>query len=311
MRRLLVLALLVGVPLSDASASGPLGPNTLAVGEGAVWVGFGDGRVVRISQGIRPRRTVVAPKITGFIGGIAVGFGSVWVARHDSTVLRLDAKTGRMRARLAPGWSPTYIDAGLAAVWVVDSSRRTLFRVEPATNRVTGRVRIPGTPMGLAVGAGAVWVAAAPGSVTGVHGRRIVWKIRPATLRRDRLSRADCDVSLHAAGVRLWILENCEGSVHSINTRTGRRHPPRPTLRDAWWLTAAFDALWVSNGSAVARIGTRGVAARIDVDAHAIAPSRRWLWVLDMGNGITGWLRRIDPATNRLAGRPIRLSARQ
>jgi hypothetical protein len=309
-RRLCFLGLLALVPLSNASASGPLGPNALAVGEGAAWVGFGDGRVVRVPMEIRPQRAVIPPKISGFVGGIAVGFGSVWVARHDSTVLRLDTKRGRVRARLAPGWTPSYVDAGLAAVWVVDSGRRTLFRVEPMTNRVTGRVRIPGTPMGLAVGAGAVWVAAAPGPITGVRGRRVVWKIRPATLSRDLLLRADCNVSLHAAGVRLWVLDNCDGSVRSINTRSGRWHPPRSTLRGAWWLAPAFDALWVSNGSAVARIGSRGVTARIDMDAHALAASRRWLWVLDMGNGITGWLRRIDPETNRVVGHRIRLSAR-
>jgi hypothetical protein len=259
---------------------------------------------------IRPRRTVVRPKLTGFVGAIATGFGSVWVARHDSSVLRLDGTTGRVLARLEPGWAPSYVDAGLAAVWVVDSGRRTLFRVDPVTNRVTGRVRIRGTPIGLAVGGGAVWITAAPGPIIGFRGRRVVWKVRPATLTAHRLLSAGCNLSLHAAGVRLWVLDNCNGSLRSINTRSGRWHELRPTIAGARSLTIAFDSVWVADGSTVARIGSRGIVARIDVRGHALAASRRWLWVLDMGNGVTGWLRRIDPDTNRLAGHAIRLSAR-
>ena len=190
-------------------------------------------------------------------------------------------------------------------MWVVDSGRRTLYRVDPVTNRVTGRVEIPGSPMGVTVGAGAVWVAAAPGPISGLRGRRVVWKVLPTTLAVRRLLRTDCNVSLHAAGVRLWVLDNCDGSLHSINTRTGRWDDPRSTLRGAWWLTAAFGSVWVSDGATVARVG----GPRIDVKGHMVAASRRWLWVLDMGNGITGWLRRIDPETNRVVGHRIRLSA--
>jgi hypothetical protein len=299
-------AALVAIQLPSADASGVHGPTVLAFGNGAAWVGFGDGRVVRVPAGIRPRRTVVPPKLTGYVGGITTGFGSVWVARHDSTVLRLDSKTGRVIARLAPGWAPSYVDAGLAAVWVVDSGRKILFRVDPVTNRVTGRVAIPGTPMSVAVGAGAVWVSAASGPITGLRGRRVVWKILPATLGVRRLLRADCNLSLHAAGVRLWLLDNCDGSLRSINTRSGRWAEPRSTLPGAWWLTAAFGSVWVSEGTTVARLGGPGIRVR----GHMLAASRRWLWVLDMGNGITGWLRRIDPETNRVVGHRIRLSAR-
>lgn len=308
MRLLAFLAcgVLAGIQLPGADASGARGPITLAVGNGAAWAGFGDGRVVRVPVAIRPQRTVVAPKITGYVGAIATGFGSVWVARHDSTVLRLDGRTGRIRARLAPAWAPSFVDAGLAAVWVVDSGRRTLYRVDPVTNRVTGRVKIPGNPMGLAVGAGAAWVTAAPGRITGHRGRRVVWKVDPLMLRVRRLLRADCNVSLHAAGVRLWVLDNCDGSLRSINTRTGRWTVPQPTLPGAWGLTSAFGSVWVSDGATVNRVG----GPRIDVKGHALAASRRWLWVLDMGNGITGWLRRIDPETNRVVGHRIRLSAR-
>jgi hypothetical protein len=303
---LLACGVLAAIQLPGADASGPRGPTALAVGNGAAWVGFGDGRVVRVPMTIRPRRTVVRPKLTGFVGGIATGFGSVWVARHDSTVLRLDGKTGRVLAEIAPGWAPSYVDAGLAAVWVVDSGRKTLFRVDPVTNRVTARVRIPGSPMGLAVGAGAVWVAAAPGPITGLRGRRVVWKVRPATLAVRRLLVADCNVTLHAAGVRLWVLDNCDGALRSMNTRTGRWAEPRSTLPGAWRLTTSFGSLWVSDGATVVRTG----GTRIDVPGHMLASSRRWLWVLDMGNGITGWLRRIDPETNRVVGHRIRLSAR-
>jgi hypothetical protein len=312
-RLLAVLACsaLAAIQLPGAGASGPRGPTTFAVGQGAVWVGFGDGRVVRVPAAIRPQRTVVSPKASasGYVGGVASGFGSVWIARHDSSVLRLDDKTGRLIAVLDPGWEPSYVAAGLAAVWVVDSGHKTLFRVDPMTNRVTGRMRIRGTPMGLAVGAGAVWLAAAPGPITGLRGRRVVWKVHPATLTVRRLLRAECNVSLHAADVRLWVLDNCDGHLRSIDTRTGRWTISGFTLPRASAVTSAFGAVWVGNGSTVARVGARGTMVVLPVKGHALAASRRWLWVLDMGNGITGWLRRIDPETNRLVGHRIRLSA--
>ncbi|MBA2361824.1 MAG: hypothetical protein H0V79_13000 [Actinobacteria bacterium] len=54
----------------------------------------------------------------------------------------------------------------------------------------------------------------------------------------------------------------------------------------------------------------RRVVARIAANGGSLAATGDAVWLLGMGNGVAGWLRRLDPAKSRLAGRPIRLASR-
>jgi streptogramin lyase len=306
-RRLFLTAVvLAALQLSSASASGPMGPVSLAVGYGSVWVGYGDGRIVRVDPESRRLSTVVRPLITGFVASMATGFGSVWAVRHDGTLVRLDGRTGRVRASILGRWGDIAVGAGY--VWVT-SGERVLVRIDPRTNTVTGRRRVPGRLWGdLAAGRRRVWFQTIPslGPATGPAGPRMVWRLHPRTLALSRVMRMSCDARFAVAGV-LWALDTCAGTVQ----RPGR--PPVEVARGGNDLTIGAGALWIAEGLTVHRVdtGRRVVAARIPADGESIRTSRDAIWLLDMGDGVVGWLRRIDPRTNRIAGRPIRLSARQ
>jgi hypothetical protein len=122
-----------------------------------------------------------------------------------------------------------------------------------------------------------------------------------------------CDATLQPVGASLWVLDNCDGSLQRFDAERGALSPPLKTSAGAWGLASGFGSVWLADGGRVVRIDpNRGaVVARIRVEANAVAAGARFVWVLDMWDVAGGWLRRIDPATNRLVGRPIRLSARQ
>lgn len=83
--------------------------------------------------------------------------------------------------------------------------------------------------------------------------------------------------------------------------------------RNVWSIAPGFGSIWASDGVFVYRVEPERprVTAKIWVTGEQLAVGERAVWVLDdEDDGVTGSLRRIDPTTNRLVGRPIRLSAR-
>ncbi len=87
---------------------------------------------------------------------VAIGVGAVWVlgaGARDYQVLRVDPATGEVtaRTRFPASSRVTSLDVGLGAVWVVSSSRATLYRINPRSAAVTGRTdlgRRAGRPKG-------------------------------------------------------------------------------------------------------------------------------------------------------------------
>ena len=309
MRRLTLLALVV--LFAGSSDARPLkggGPWSLAVGYGSVWVGYCDGRVDRVDAETRRITRILPRQITACVASLATGFGSVWAARHDGTVVRIDGRTGRVLATLSTAWFPSDVAAGRGFVWVADNER-ALFRVDPRTNRVTGRKRVPGRLWGdVAAGRGGVWVQTVParrGPLTGPVGPRVVWQIHPRTLAAIRTMRLDCDGRL-AVTTTLWVLDTCDGTV------TRRGGPRIDVSHGGSDLAIGAGSLWVAEGLTLHRvdIARRAVAARIAAKGFAVRVGAGAAWVLDHGDGTVGWLRRIDLKTDRVAGQPIRLSAR-
>jgi class 3 adenylate cyclase/streptogramin lyase len=165
-------------------------PTTVdvAVGEGSVWMGTGDGRLLRLDP--YTERQAWARGLDP-IDSIAVGFGSVWtvdvfgstITPYDPTSLEpvttfdvpdgidalvvgeeklwalfrtlgslaeIDPVTGPTGRGVQVGETPTAIAAGLGAIWVADRDG-TIRRVDEATRQVTELTRIDGEPRGLAV----------------------------------------------------------------------------------------------------------------------------------------------------------------
>jgi streptogramin lyase len=321
-RRLALLAILVLLAGSaEARTFKGGGPYSLAVGYGAAWVGFGDGKVTRIdAESLRPVSRRLGSGVTGFaVTSLAAGFGSMWAASSSYPVHRLDPRTGVVRATVAnqPGrWtgSGSLVATGAGFVWAVDYQRNAIFRVSPRTNRIGRRVVLRHRIRGIAAGPAGVWVQTVPGrgSVIGPDGPRIVSRLDPRTMRPHRALRLTCDASLQPVGRSVWVLDNCTGDLRRFDARTGELGARIETAPGAWGLTIGFGSLWVSTGSSVRRIdpARRAVIARVEVDGQFVAAGERFVWVLS-SDGTTGRLRRIDPATTRTVGRPIRLSARQ
>jgi streptogramin lyase len=320
-RRLAVLAalvLLVG-PAEARTLKGN-GPVSLAVGYGAVWIGSGDGTVTRVdARTLNKVERRLSPLVAGFyIGSLASGFGSIWVAPNSTPLHRLDPRTGAVQAKVSnqPGrWSgsASLVATGAGFVWAGDYQRNAIFRVDARTNRIGRRKSLPHRLRGLVAGAGGVWVQTIPGRgpITGPNGPRIVSRVDPQTLRVHRAFRTDCDASLQPAGRSLWVLDNCDGALRRFDVRTGTLGDPIETSPGAFGLTSGFGSVWVSDGSTVRRVHGGRVAARIPVRGPILAAGDRFVWVLDVGDGVTGWLRRIDPSTNHIVGRPIRLAGRR
>jgi hypothetical protein len=317
-RRLAVLAL---VALSAVSADArPLkgqGPTTIANGYGAVWVGFGDGTVTRVDErtlALRSRRLGRAGH--SYILSIATGAASVWVAPSGLAVHRLDPRTVTVRGtvRNQPGvWTGagTQVVVGAGFAWIADHERNAVLHASLRTNRVARRTVVHGRLRSIAAGAREVWVQVVPtvGPIRGPEGTRVVSRLDPRTMRLRRAFRTSCDSSLLPTGQSLWVLDNCDGTLRRFDVRAGRLSTPL-AVSGTWGLSAGFGSLWVSGGTTVRRVSDGRVVAAIPARGLAAA-GQIFVWVLDMGDGVTGWLRRVDPATNRLVGRPIRLSARQ
>lgn len=142
-------------------------------------------------------------------------------------------------------------------------------------------------------------------------GERRLYRIEPGVNRLyGGEVRPDCDSRL-AVGVRAaWLLDTCTGNVIRIdhaNVRpsgstvaTGKRST---TVMTASGITASADALWVGRHDSAVRIDPLAgrVVATVSVPTTLIAVGRRGVWLLDP----LGWIRRVDPATNRVVGRPV------
>jgi streptogramin lyase len=316
-RRLLLVALVSLLPgAADARPLKGAGPSVIATGYGAVWIGFGNGTVMRVDERtLQVRYHMLDPTRRAYILSIATGLGSVWVAPSGLPIHRLDPRTGAVRAtiRNQPGvWSgaPAQVAVGAGYAWLANHERNAVLRVNVPTNRIGRRAAVTGRLRSIAAGKQAVWVQTVPkeGPVTGPEGTRFVSRLDPRTMRFRRAFRTSCDVSLLPSGGSVWVLDGCAGALSRFDARSRRLSQPL-VVAGAGALSAGFGSIWISGGRAVRRFRHGRVAAQVRVPG-IVAAGERYVWVLDPGNGVTGWLRRIDPSRNRVVGPPITLSSR-
>jgi DNA-binding beta-propeller fold protein YncE len=138
------------VPFAAASATIDVGayPESIAVGEGAVWVGRRNGELVRIDPATN--KVVAKRDIGSAIVDVAVGNGGVYVAS-------------------TPHGEPIQWISGMAA--------DTIYRIDPATNKITDGWNVGASQMRLAVNEQGVWFLANTNG--GDHGE--VHLLDPAT----------------------------------------------------------------------------------------------------------------------------------
>jgi hypothetical protein len=137
-------------------------PRSLVAAFGSLWVGTGEGRVVRVEPDtdlIEKSWTLPnAGKSSAFFpergaGWLAVGGGAVWAASAQA-ISRIDPRTSRMKSRESSVWGP--LAYGFGSVWVLGDE---LERVSPRTLRRIDTVNLANGFVGLVAGSGAVWVA--------------------------------------------------------------------------------------------------------------------------------------------------------
>jgi streptogramin lyase len=148
--------------VSLGSPANPVAAADVAVGGGFVWLGLGDGRLIRFDPrtGRDDVRTGLDP-----IDAIAFGDGAVWtVDVFGGTVSAYDPETMRPRAEIPAGGADAIV-VGNTGVWVLSRSVGTLSRIEPSTLDVSSVVQVGPTPTGLAAGSGAIWVGDKDGMI--------------------------------------------------------------------------------------------------------------------------------------------------
>jgi serine/threonine protein kinase/streptogramin lyase len=152
-------------------------PGTIAVGEGAVWIGVeGDyplGVHLATVHKIDPQsnQDVASIPIEGALVWVVIttGGGAVWAVGNAGNLVRIDPSTTQAQAITDLGEPPGAIALADGALWVA-SVRGEVLKVDPATGRVEARVPGGGSPGGLqgtgtreaqlaiAVGDGIIWV---------------------------------------------------------------------------------------------------------------------------------------------------------
>ena len=144
----------------DVTGRAPYSPNgSVAVGEGWVWVVFGDSTLARVEpSAVRVSGSTIAG---GQPAGVVVGSGSVWISNSDSSTVQRFAPTtfeeGPLKT-ITVGRRPTGMAAGEGAIWVAITGEDLLARIDPGSASFT-TIPVGDGPTAVAVGADAVWVA--------------------------------------------------------------------------------------------------------------------------------------------------------
>jgi serine/threonine-protein kinase len=206
-----------GAPSSPPDAfTGPV----LAADEGGAWLVGVDGRqrayLMRVFSGLRGKREF---RLQDEPLAVAVGYGFVWVVvrgSHDNQVLRIDPLTGEITKRHRfPTSSPIDgIAVGLGSVWVVASSRATLFRLDPGSAKLTGQVDLGERAARPEVVPASIWV-----SVSDYRGNTLV--VDPRTLFFEQLGCCSPKKGYFTFGYgSIWQYDTPSGSVVRYDVRS-------------------------------------------------------------------------------------------
>jgi serine/threonine-protein kinase len=259
---------------------------------------------------LRLEHLLVAVGALLLVGGIAAaavivtsGGGRV-VSIAPNSVGVIDPKTNRVVQGIAVGDTPTAVQVGESAVWVLNSNEQTVSRIDPTTRAV---VRTTGTgpvPNDLAVGDGSVWVSSSTHALT---------QIDPEAGVTERTTTIPLLAQHPLAGSGPSSVATGPTSVWATNTFTVARIEPKPVREFAITDAGCCDGIalsegsvWVTSDSGVVRIDPRtGAKTRIELPFSSpyVAAGAGAVWVTDQQHDSV-W--QIDPRTNRVT-RTIRV----
>jgi hypothetical protein len=294
-----------------------------AVAPGLLARRAGQSPVPTVEEPVVPGRPVVAARIRldRPFSDVDVGFGATWVASQGA-LLRIDPQTNRVVATIPTPVSGenASIAFGEGAVWVTSGQANgVVYRVDPTANRVTATIGVPGGAFGIVVAAGTVWVTQFlpepdPGIVARIDARsnRLLSPVEVPNMPG----------AIRAGFDAVWVTSRY--SVSRIDPHSGAVTQPLRRVGDV--RAVGGGALWGSYANSAADAGvqridpvTGQVVATIRIpNGVLIAFGLGTLWVAQDASSIAsggnahdrsepGKLYRIDPAANRVLGRPVPL----
>jgi hypothetical protein len=303
---LCTVVLVVATCTADVAAKGLKGdgPTSIAAGFGSVWIGFGSGDIVRFdaSSG-NPQASISG---IAYVHAITVAFGAIWVVAGG--VARVDPATGVTRnVRGLADADLVEVAGGAGALWVVDGGSNEILRIDPRRVKVTARIRVPGRAWGVAAGTHQILVLSVPhrGPVTGPSGTRFLQRL---DLRTGRLSaaraRLSCDAGMAVGFGAVWTLDACTGSLSRLDARTLRLERQRKLGVLSQTPALGFGSVWLASRGGVRRIDptTLRTVAVIPARSLTVVVGDAAVWAFDPAHDM---LRKIDPLTNRVVGKPI------
>ena len=288
----------------------------------------GQSPVPTVDEPVVPGRPVVVARVrldrsfSGSLNAIGAGAGAVWVAGQGA-LLRIDPQTNRVVATIPTPLTGQYasIAFGEGAVWVTSGQDDgVVYRVDPAANRVTAAIGVPGGAFGIVVAAGTVWVTqylpeADPGIVARIDARSNRLRSPVEVPNMPGMIRYGLDA--------VWVTSRF--TVSRIDPHSGVVTQPLHRVGDVRAVGAG--SLWGTFADSegdfgVQRIdpGIGRVVATIRIRCCAVMAfglGTLWLAGLEEPTVTPGGneparpkpprLYRIDPATNRVLGRPVPL----
>jgi len=258
------------------------GPWRVAVGAGAVWVGFANSSMIQ-------RVDSTTNEVTGQIRlpgdgvtSIAADDQAVWVeVIHDrsdqglqnlASLVRIDPQTGEVVAKIPLEGLSGYDDKiaiGAGAVWVAgvnltgpsEERGADLLRIDPNTNTVSAV--LPVSAFSVQAGTDAVWVTAPADGVNDSLHQPEAWVTREIDPTADEIS-APTPLPGNASGVLavtadgVWFSGyDAEGQIHPVRLQGGVFDRSVPPI-DAIYTDMAFDGatgtIWIAAISGLKRV---------------------------------------------------------
>jgi streptogramin lyase len=311
-RTLIVAGVVLAAGAGDGAAKGE-GPTSFAAGFGSLWVGMGSGDVVRFDAHTGKRKAGESRGQLGFVHGLAIGYGAVWVVRDR--VVRIDPGSSlSVEIPATESLAASAIAVGGGAIWVADEGANEIVRIDAHRAKVTARVHVPGRARGVAAGPESVIVISVPtrGAVRGPIGQRLLRRLNPRTNLLSRpLARLDCDAGIAVAAPAVWSYDACTGVLARRDPRTLAVRGERVMHVLSQTPVYAFGSLWLARRGGTLRLDPMSlrVCAVIPARSVALAAGAGFVWAFDAGGPRRPpALRRIDPATNRVVGAPLRFA---
>lgn len=298
-----------------------------AVGLAAITRGF-------LHPDTRPASPSPVPRITATIhldahpADVVAARGVIWVSNgDDGSLTPIDPTTNRPGpAVLCSMGSPLVADG---ALWTVGNNgnlclpggaraAQMLFRLDPATGAVQAETTLQTDPRlyatKVAAGAGALWAASWGEPGTGDHGRfrGVLSRVDPSSGRVTARRRIGIWMGGLAAGFGgVWVADapgHRPGTLLRIDPGTLAVVARIPVGIGPVDVTTGYGSVWVANDA-------DGTLMRIDPTSNTVVASIRvpGVGALAVGQGgiwctsFAGLVTLIDPATNQVAGTPLRI----